>query len=193
MNPADRLRSDPPFFASSAIDPTPAERLRARPPGADPGGVGPPEFAYTARMPYRNVKPAEAKRLVESEGWTYVDVRSVEEFESGHVPGAFNVPILHRAPTGGMTPNADFVRVVRANFAPDARLVIGCAAGMRSMRACEMLAAEGFTSLANMQGGFLSARDGSGHVLEPGWTAAGYPVESASTPERRYATLNAKR
>jgi rhodanese-related sulfurtransferase len=144
-------------------------------------------------MQYRNVKPAEAKKLVEEEGWSYVDVRSAEEFETGHVPGAFNVPLLHRAPSGGMTPNQDFVRVMHANFAPEAKLVVGCAAGMRSLRACEALAGEGFTSLANMQGGFQSARDGSGHILEPGWQAAGYPVSSDSTPDKRYATLQTKK
>lgn len=38
------------------------------------------------------ISPQEASQKL-AEGWTYVDVRTVEEFEAGHPPGAVNVPI----------------------------------------------------------------------------------------------------
>src|SRR5580692_11179614 len=81
-----------------------------------------------------------------ADGWTYVDVRTTQEYEAGHPPGAVNAPIAHAAP-GGMAPNADFVRVMSAAFARDARLIVGCKAGGRSLRAATELAAAGFTSV----------------------------------------------
>src|SRR5687767_13784376 len=56
-----------------------------------------------AMAEHRRVLPEEAEKLI-AEGYTYVDVRSVPEFEQGHVPGALNVPLLHSA-AGGMQEN----------------------------------------------------------------------------------------
>jgi rhodanese-related sulfurtransferase len=78
-------------------------------------------------------------------GSRYLDVRSIPEFEQGHPAGAFNVPLLHLDPaTGQMRPNPDFLPVVRANFPPDAPMVIGCKMGGRSQQACEILASAGY-------------------------------------------------
>jgi len=82
-------------------------------------------------MPYKTVKPSEAKELLErDEGWTYLDVRTVEEFEGGHPVAALNVPFAVRDAGGRMVPNPDFVPVVKRRFAKDARLILGCAAGV---------------------------------------------------------------
>ena len=63
----------------------------------------------------KRVTPSEAAALL-AEGWSYLDVRSIPEFEEGHPAGAANVPLLHF--TGGrMSPNGDFQKVVAANFA----------------------------------------------------------------------------
>jgi rhodanese-related sulfurtransferase len=138
-------------------------------------------------MPYRNVMPADAKTLLESSEWSYLDVRTPEEYEAGHVPGAYNVPVFLRGPRG-MSENPDFLRVVRSRFAPGAKLVVGCAMGGRSAQACEILAAQGWQTLANMQCGFAGARDASGGT-QPGWQALGYPVETGAHAERSYAVL----
>src|ERR1700710_2830404 len=95
----------------------------------------------------KRVSPAEAKQLVD-EGWTYLDVRSEPEFAAGHPAGAHNVPVMHAGPRG-MSPNPDFVAVVEALHPRDARLVLGCRSGQRSMRAAEMLVAAGFTSIVD--------------------------------------------
>ena len=79
------------------------------------------------------ISPQEASQKL-AEGWTYVDVRTVEEFEAGHPPGAVNVPIALAAP-GRMMPNPDFLPVMAAAFRKDAKIVVGCKAGGRSMRA----------------------------------------------------------
>ena len=46
-------------------------------------------------MSFANVSVREA-RDKQREGYTYVDVRSIPEFEQGHPEGAVNVPLLHR-------------------------------------------------------------------------------------------------
>ena len=77
-------------------------------------------------MTHRNLEPASVKALLEApDGWTYVDVRTEEEFRAGHVAGAFNVPFAVRDAAGRMAPNPDFASVVKKLFPSDARLVLG--------------------------------------------------------------------
>ena len=141
-------------------------------------------------MSYRTLNPTESKELLDGgEGWIYVDVRSVEEYQAGHVPGAYNVPFAYLDPGGGMAPNMDFVEVMKKRFQPGDKLVVGCAAGGRSARACDLLEPAGFSNLVNMHGGFGGARDASGAVVEPGWQALGFPCEEECPPERAYAQL----
>ncbi|MBL8858887.1 MAG: rhodanese-like domain-containing protein [Planctomycetes bacterium] len=137
-----------------------------------------------------NKKPAEAKALIDNEGWLYLDVRSVEEFQAGHPAGAWNIPVMHKSPMG-MTPNATFAADVARAFKKDTKLIVGCASGVRSLRACDLLAEAGFEYLANMEGGFMGARDDYGRVT-PGWASSGFPVEAKAPDERTYAQLKAK-
>jgi len=138
-----------------------------------------------------SVGPRQAKRLVDEEGYTYVDVRSVDEFESGHPTGSTNVPIAHLGP-GGMVPNPDFLRVMEANFTPDAKLVLGCKSGGRSMRAAEALAGVGFTNLVNMEGGFGGRFSTTGALMQTGWQAEGLPVSRDEEGGTSYAAASAK-
>jgi rhodanese-related sulfurtransferase len=137
----------------------------------------------------KRVSPAEAKQLVD-EGWVYLDVRSEPEFAAGHPAGAQNVPVMHAGPRG-MSPNADFVAVVEALHPRDARLVLGCRSGQRSMRAAEMLVAAGYTNIVDQRAGFDGPRDAFGQLSEPGWAPAGLPVET-TTPGGSYAELRRK-
>lgn len=135
-------------------------------------------------MSYRNVSPTEAKELLAGDaGAIYIDVRSIPEYESGHPAGAFNIPILHRHAVG-MVPNPDFVQVVQAHFAADAKLLVGCQSGARSMRACEALAAAGFVDVANVTAGF------GGSPTERGWQTLGFPVEFGAGDDKAYAALS---
>lgn len=139
-------------------------------------------------MPTQNKKPAEAKTLLDSSaGWVYLDVRSVDEFQMGHPAGAWNIPVMHRGPMG-MTPNADFARVVQTTFAPDAKFIVGCASGIRSLRACDVLSGVGFAHLVNLEGGFMGGQDDYGRTIT-GWASAGLPVEKTAPIERTYAHL----
>src|SRR6185503_3547800 len=129
--------------------------------------------------------PAEAQALLTA-GWRYVDVRSIPEFESGRPDGAFNVPLMHFLPGRGMSPNHDFIAVLSRHFGKDDKLVFGCKTGGRSLRAAELLAAQGWTSVVDMSGGFEGERDALGRLVVPGWKEAGLPVETAA-PGRTYA------
>jgi rhodanese-related sulfurtransferase len=137
----------------------------------------------------KRVSPAEAKALLD-QGFTYLDVRSEHEFAAGHPAGALNVPFAHAGPQG-MTPNHDFLPVVQALFPSDAALVLGCAAGGRSLAASRALAAAGYTRLVDQRAGFGGARNPFGQVVEEGWAGAGLPVETGAATGG-YAELKAR-
>src|SRR5262249_17193236 len=114
---------------------------------------------YCGKRPamVKRVTPPEAAALL-GQGWAYLDVRSIPEFEVGHPAGAANIPLLHYGPEG-MTPNADFERVVEATFPRDAKLVVGCKVGGRSLQAAALLMAAGYGEVLDMRGGFMGERD----------------------------------
>jgi len=128
------------------------------------------------------ISPQEASEKL-AEGWTYVDVRTTQEFEAGHPPGAVNVPLMHAGP-GGMVPNPDFVAAMTAAFPMGAQIVVGCKAGGRSLRAARALLGAGFTNILDQRAGWDGARDAFGQVTEPGWSRIGLPVEEGQ-PEGR--------
>jgi len=122
-----------------------------------------------------------AALAAQQNGAVYIDVRSSAEYAQGHPAGAINVPLLDDdEDTGQVLPNPDFVRVMKANFAPDTPLVIGCESGGRSGRAAQMLEVFGFVSAASVVGGYV------------GWRAAGHAVETSAPDGRTYADLLAK-
>src|SRR6187431_1211055 len=125
----------------------------------------------------------------QASGATYLDVRSIPEFQQGHPPGAVNIPLLHLDPqTGQMLPNPEFLAVVKANFSTDATMVIGCKMGGRSQHACELLSTAGFRDVANVLGGWGGAPQ-MGHT---GWVQAGLPVETAADEAHEYDALHKK-
>lgn len=138
----------------------------------------------------KRVTPQEAVELMAS-GWTYLDVRSIPEFEQGHPAGASNVPLMH-AQAGRMAPNADFQKVVQANFPPHTKLVVGCKSGGRSAQAAGLLTALGYQELADVRGGFFGERDAMGRTVVPGWTEANLPVATQAQPGKAYADLQKK-
>lgn len=140
-------------------------------------------------MAIQRVSPAEAKRLLD-EGYLYLDVRTEPEFAAGHPAGAQNVPVMLPGPRG-MTPNPEFLTVVEAAYPKDAKIVVGCRSGVRSMRAAEMMIAAGYQNIVDQRAGFEGPRDAFGAVQEPGWAAAGLPVEGL-TPGGAYGEVKAK-
>jgi len=72
-----------------------------------------------------------------------VDVRTLREFEQGHLPGALHIPV-------------DDLRFELARIPKDRRLVLYCRSGFRAHLAIQVLRAHGITDVANVTGGYLS-------------------------------------
>jgi rhodanese-related sulfurtransferase len=144
-------------------------------------------------MAVQQIPPPEAQALMEKDPQVvYLDVRTVPEFAAGHPQRALNIPVVFFDAAHRPVPNPDFLKVVEANVAKDAQIIVGCQAGMRSQRAADILAQAGYTKVANMQGGFGGARDQAGRVVVPGWQECGLPVSTDNGEGVSYASLAAK-
>jgi rhodanese-related sulfurtransferase len=137
------------------------------------------------------ISPAEAHAKMKDEAFTYVDVRTEDEFEAGHPEGAVNVPLM-LATANGMEPNPEFVSVMQASFAKDAPLVVGCKMGGRSARAAQALVAAGFTRIVDQRAGWDGAKGSFGELVEPGWSRVDLPAEKGHPEGRSYAALRKK-
>ena len=82
-----------------------------------------------------------------------LDVRTPDEFQEGHVPGAKNVPHTEVAL------HADELKKYK-------KVYIHCRSGGRAQNAWFVLTQQGLTNLVCVGGGGM-----------PDWQAAGYPVE----------------
>ena len=143
-------------------------------------------------MPIKQQKPPEAYETLKSNpGTIYLDVRTEPEFAQGHAEGAINVPVVFIKGPGNMQLNDDFLPVVEKVISKKAKLVVGCQAGGRSQRACEILEEAGYTDLTNVVGGFGGQRDQSGAVVVKGWRDEGLPV-STDLGDASYKALREK-
>jgi len=96
------------------------------------------------------MKSITVQQLRERENVPLIDVREVDEFAAGHVPGAVNLP---------MSSIGDHLDEL-----PDEAFDVICQAGGRSARVVQALEARGYDA-TNVEGG-------TGE-----WIAAGLPVE----------------
>ena len=81
----------------------------------------------------------EFYQLYQNEQLSLVDVREVEEFEALHLEGARNFPLSQLADTYKQLDKDQLYDMI-------------CKSGMRSARACEFLAEQGY-EVINVQGG----------------------------------------
>lgn len=141
-----------------------------------------------ASSPQRTeVQSAEVLELLDA-GWAYLDVRTVQEFELGHVPGAFNVPFQLGSITG-LGDNPEFSSCVAAIFPKATRLIVGCHSGGRSSAARAQLLKQGYAHIATHSDGWDGRPDAFGRK-HGGWRRAGLPVASHPEPGRSYADLS---
>ena len=135
----------------------------------------------------RRVELDEAIALL-AEGYRYIDVRTEQEYLQGHPVGAYNVPWLLIA-RAGMVENEDFMAVMRRNFETDARLLLGCRSGHRSLAAARRLEGAGYVHLCELRCGFAGTSDPFGRAMEPGWQSAGLPCAGEPEPGHDYRAL----
>ena len=102
----------------------------------------------------KNVSPKEARELMGSENDVFLlDVRTKEECNESHIKTAHLIPVQE------LEQNID--RILK-----DRNVIVYCASGKRSARACGILKNKGLKALYNIEGGIHR------------WVADGYPVET---------------
>lgn len=144
-------------------------------------------------MTIKEVTPQQAHDLLSANAdAVYIDVRSEREFANGHPAGAVNIPVAFPDPARGMVMNADFVKVVEANFPKDKVVIVGCQAGPRANTACGLLQQAGYQQISNVLGGFGGMRDQMGNTIAPGWVNSGLPVSQDDGEGVSYSSLAGK-
>ena len=105
----------------------------------------------------KNISARQARELIDNEKDVFVlDVRTVEEYNEAHIKGATLIPIQELEKN--LEHNID-------KIPKDKKVVVHCAAGKRSAKACQILKDKGLKQLYNVEGGIRQ------------WQAEGYPVE----------------
>src|SRR5688572_18773250 len=106
------------------------------------------------------VSPADLKKRLDARdpNVLVLDVRSIGEFEAGHVPGAKHIP--HDALAS---------RLPELAASRDQEIVVYCRSGRRSALAEDILRGAGFTKVKHLEGDY------------PGWEAAQKPAEATAT------------
>ncbi|MEP9411927.1 MAG: rhodanese-like domain-containing protein [Candidatus Brocadia sp.] len=101
----------------------------------------------------KNISARQARELIDSNRDVFIlDVRTKEEYDEAHIKGANLIPIQDLEANLNKIPK-------------DKKVIVHCARGKRSARACDILKDKGLKELYNVEGGINQ------------WKAEGYPVE----------------
>lgn len=91
----------------------------------------------------KNVSPEEAYNLIkENKNVVIIDVRTKEEFSSGHMPGAKSIPV-HEVPS----------RIKELKKLKDTPVLVYCASGGRSPSAINHLLKNNFSNIYHLKKG----------------------------------------
>ena len=91
---------------------------------------------------YKRISMDEAKVLMkETEGYILLDVRTKEEYESGYIPGAINIPL------------SDINENVVSSLPDKSQMIlVYCRSGNRSRQASDKLSKLGYTNIIEIGG-----------------------------------------
>ncbi len=95
----------------------------------------------------QKVTSQEAVQILNHKAAVIVDVREPQEFTSGHIARAINIPL------GQMAARSQELKKYK-----EKPVILCCASGARSARAAAMLRKEGFTDVRNLVGGMSAWR-----------------------------------
>lgn len=121
---------------------------------ADGGGGRALQLAAAEKPAFQNIDAATFDSMRKDTNAVVLDVRTKQEFDAGHVPGAVLVDV-----------NAKDFKEKAAKLDKSKTYLVHCGAGVRSVRACQTLEPLGFSRLFNLEGGFKA------------WTKAGNKPE----------------
>lgn len=97
--------------------------------------------AQAAGRLWDTITPEEAKKRLDADSDVILlDVRTQEEYDGGHIPGAVCFP------------NEDILPELPLPFEKDAEILVYCRSGRRSAEAAEKLAEMGYTHVADFGG-----------------------------------------
>ena len=97
---------------------------------------------------------ASLQELLQQEPITILDVRAPDEYAMGFIPTSSNVPL------GAL---ARYTGVLSTNQ----QVVIHCQGGTRSAIGASLLAAQGYTTVLNLSGGFQAWQEAGAVVERP--------------------------
>ena len=104
--------------------------------------------------------------------WTYVGIPELSGI------GRHLVKLEWQGLNGQL--NDKFVAQIEQNLSKDTPIYILCRSGVRSLAACQPLAASGYTQLFNIRSGFEGDPDSKGHRGNVnGWKSEGLPWRQA--------------
>ena len=89
---------------------------------------------------YQTIDSNKAMDLIE-DGAIVIDVRTGQEFASGYIDGAVNIPVDN---------------ISSVEYDKDSVIILYCASGMRSSNAAETLVDLGYTNIYNLDGGLIN-------------------------------------
>ena len=92
----------------------------------------------------KTVSASEFAEIIKADSVVLVDVRTAEEFNSGHIDGAMNIDVLKN----------DFVSVATSTLPKEKTIAVYCRSGKRSMKAANILAKDGY-KVVNFRGGWM--------------------------------------
>ena len=102
----------------------------------------------------QNLDPQAFASRASTPGVVILDVRTPEEFATGHLPGAINIDVEA----------ADFTTQI-ASLDKTATYAVYCRSGNRSGVAMNEMAGEGFTDLADLAGGIAAWAQAGGTIV----------------------------
>lgn len=100
-----------------------------------------------------SLEPKEATDLINRQNAVIIDVRPSNDFSSGHIINAINIPM------SGFSNQIDKLKKHQGK-----PIIVSCRSGAQSSAACRMLRKSGFEEVYNLRGGMLS------------WQNAKFPV-----------------
>ncbi len=92
---------------------------------------------------YKTITIDEAYEIYTSKKAVFIDVRTAQEYDAGHIPGALLIDI-----------NSDSFDEMAQKLDKNAVYVVYCRSGVRSARASERMNSFGFKKVYNVSGGF---------------------------------------
>lgn len=89
------------------------------------------------------IAPSEVYSLIDDESVYIIDVREIDEYITGHIPGAINIPV------------GDIDNIYNIVSDKESKVIVYCRSGSRSKVAYDMLISLGYKNVYDM-GGILN-------------------------------------